>query len=185
VQRFYGEEHTMIVAVPDNRANALTSEVEALFREHHHFVYRTAYGVTGSAVDAEDVAQTIFLRLLCQGVSPDLQKNPKAYLYRASVNRSLDVLRSRKRQLTLKAVESSDPEHDEARAAAIHRKLYEAIGTLGARAAEILILRYVHDSSDAQIAKLLGTSRGTIAVNLFRSRARLKKLLKASVGEEP
>jgi len=46
---------------------------------------------------------------------------------------------------------------------------------------EILILHYEHDYSDAQIGKLLGTSRGVIAVTLYRARARLKKLL----GEKP
>jgi len=38
----------------------------------------------------------------------------------------------------------------------------------------------MHDKSDAAIAKLLGTSRGTIAVSLYRSRARLRKLMRAS-----
>ena len=52
------------------------------------------------------------------------------------------------------------------------------------KAASILILRYLHNYSDAEIAKLLGTSRGVIAVTLYRSRARLKKLLDASLGEE-
>jgi DNA-directed RNA polymerase specialized sigma24 family protein len=40
-----------------------------------------------------------------------------------------------------------------------------------------LILRYEHDYSDAEIAKLLGTSRSAIAVRLFRARARLKKFM--------
>ena len=62
----------------------------------------------------------------------------------------------------------------------IHKRLYEAVAELSRGAAEILILRYVHDYSDAAIAKLLGTSRGTIAVSLYRSRARLRTLMRAS-----
>jgi RNA polymerase sigma factor (sigma-70 family) len=65
----------------------------------------------------------------------------------------------------------------------LHRRLYEAIAELKPRAAEILVLRYVHHKSDADIAKMLGVSRGTIALRLFRSRARLKKLLRARMGE--
>jgi RNA polymerase sigma-70 factor (ECF subfamily) len=53
--------------------------------------------VTGSAEDAEDVLQTVFLRLL-RRLPPDLQKNPKAYLYRAAVNQSLDLIRRRRRE---------------------------------------------------------------------------------------
>jgi len=48
------------------------------------------------------------------------------------------------------------------------------------RTAYGVILGYVHDKSDAAIAKLLGTSRGTIAVSLYRSRARLRKLMRAA-----
>jgi DNA-directed RNA polymerase specialized sigma24 family protein len=40
----------------------------------------------------------------------------------------------------------------------------------------------VHDKSDAEIARMLGMSRGAIALRLFRSRARLKTLLAARRG---
>ena len=59
----------------------LTEEFEELFREHHALVFRTAYSVTGNAQDAEDVLQTIFLRILRRELPPALRKNPKGYLY--------------------------------------------------------------------------------------------------------
>ena len=43
---------------------------ERVFREHYGRVYRTAYTITRKAEDAEDVAQTIFLRLLRREVDP-------------------------------------------------------------------------------------------------------------------
>jgi RNA polymerase sigma factor (sigma-70 family) len=55
---------------------------------------------------------------------------------------------------------------------------------LSPSAVEILILRYEHNFSDAQIAKMLGKSRGTVAVTLYRARARLKKLLRAAMGDK-
>jgi RNA polymerase sigma-70 factor (ECF subfamily) len=160
---------------------ALTSELEDLFREHHTLIYRTAYSVTGSKPDAEDVLQVIFLRLLRRGLPPDLEQNPAGYLYRAAVNLSLDTVRSRKRRnvtddvervlVAVPAVvlESSDTD--------ARRSLRDAVAQLKPRVVEILVLRYVHDKTDAEIAKMLGTSRGVIAVTLFRARARLKKLL--------
>jgi RNA polymerase sigma-70 factor (ECF subfamily) len=165
----------------------LTQEFEEIFRQHYQVVYRTAYGVTGRAEDAEDIVQTIFLRLMRRQVPPDLKTNPKGYLYRAAVNLSLNVVQSRRRQTAMGAVESLAASIHAAapsRAEEIHRKLYEAISELSPKAAEILILRYVHNYSDADIANLLGTSRGTIAVNLNRSRARLKELLRVSLEEE-
>ena len=172
-----------IVEAPEQDVAAVEPDFEAIFREHYRTVYRTAYGVTGSAQDAEDVAQTVFLRLL-HGRSREW-KNPGAYLYRAAVNESLTLIRSRKRQVRKEDASRSPAltgHADTESAEDIHRRLYEAVAELGRKAAEILILRYVHDYSDAQIATLLGTSRGTIAVSLYRSRARLRKLLRASSG---
>jgi RNA polymerase sigma factor (sigma-70 family) len=62
---------------------------------------------------------------------------------------------------------------------ALQRRLTNAIAQLKPRAVEILVLRYAHNYSDAQIAKMLGKSRGTVAVTLYRARARLKKLMRA------
>jgi RNA polymerase sigma-70 factor (ECF subfamily) len=151
--------------------------------------YRTARGVLGNPTDAEDIVQTIFLRLLDRGISSDIRRNPRGYLYRAAVNESLNLIRSRKRLILVadqdrieahaapEAVESPVASEDE-----IHRRLYEAISRLSAGWAEMLILRYVHKSSDAEIAKLLGKSRGTVAVTLYRARARLKKWMSDSLG---
>jgi RNA polymerase sigma-70 factor (ECF subfamily) len=160
------------------------AEVETLFRDHYGLVYRTAYGVTGRAEDAEDVVQTIFLRLMRRHESPDLTRNPQGYFYRAAVNLSLNLIRQRRRTVTDDVASLSVPLHHSQQDSEekLHRSLYEAIAELPAKAAEILILRYVHGRSDAEIAKLLGTSRGTIAVNLYRSRTRLKKLLRAYMG---
>ena len=173
-----------IVEAPQQDVAAVETDFEAIFREHYRTVYRTAYGVTGSAQDAEDVAQTVFLRLL-HARSAREWRNPAAYLYRAAVNESLTLIRSRQRQSRNEDASrfpaaAGQPEAESAEE--IHRRLYEAVAELGGKAAEILILRYVHEYSDAQIAKLLGTSRGTIAVSLYRSRARLRKLLRASSG---
>ena len=171
-----------IVEASEQDVAAVEPDFEAIFREHYRTVYRTAYGVTGSSQDAEDVAQTVFLRLL-HGRSSREWKNPGAYLYRAAVNESLTVIRSRRRQARNEDAERFpalvDPAGPES-AEDIHRRLYQAVAELGRKAAEILILRYVHDYSDAQIAKLLGTSRGTIAVSLYRSRARLRKSMRDS-----
>src|SRR5215475_5350264 len=83
------------LAAPDVNDKQSTQEFEQLFRSHSRLVYRTAYGVTGNAEDAEDVLQTIFLRLIRRELPPNLKKNPKAYLYRAAVNVSLSTVRSR------------------------------------------------------------------------------------------
>src|SRR3954470_15913197 len=74
--------------------------LDELFREHHDLVFRTAYRVTGSPADAEDVLQTVFLRL-ARRAEVDLAPSPASYLHRAAINAALDLVRGR---ATAKAV---------------------------------------------------------------------------------
>jgi RNA polymerase sigma-70 factor (ECF subfamily) len=154
-------------------------ELEQLFREHYPMLYRTAYSILRNPADAEDVPQTVFLRLLRRGMTPDVRRNPKAYLFRAAINLSLDRIRARRREVPV-----DRPERIEAAAAPDSDSdlqalnLSEAIAQLEPDAAQIILLRYLHDQSNEEIAKLLGTSRRVVVMRLFRARARLKKLVR-------
>jgi len=160
--------------------------IEEIFRDHHQLVYRTACVITGSPDDAEDVLQTIFLRLLAQGAPPKL-KDPKAYFYSAAVKVSLNVLRARRRHVL-----TADSDVFEAPMRSGHSevdyllrsRLYQAIESLSPRSVEILMLRYVEELTEPEIAKMLGKSRSTVAVTLFRALARLRKLLRTNASGE-
>ena len=161
---------------------AMPEEIEELFRDHYQLLYRSAYGVTGNRQDAEDVLQSLFVKLLQNGASPGLKQNPARYLHRAAVNLSLNVLRNRKRQRLVDGVEDLaipvfDGRDADRQYAEFHDRLMRALAQLKPRALEILLLHYKHDYSDIQIAQMLGTTRGTVAVALHRLRARLRKLL--------
>jgi RNA polymerase sigma factor (sigma-70 family) len=180
--RLAAEEHMSTITVPSACGGVLAQELEKIFREHAQLMYRSAFSVTGSRQDAEDVLQNIFLKLLQREVPLEFRTNPRAYLYRAAVNRALDVVRSRKRQnfthdvedlAALEAPQAAETVPDDP----MRRCLLDAIAQLRPRAVEILILHYEHNYTDAEIAKILGKSRGTIAVTLYRTRARLKRLM--------
>src|SRR5262249_2195328 len=141
----------------------------------------------GSAEDAEDILQTIFLRLMRRQLVPNVKRNPKAYLHRAAVNLALDKLRSRKIQgvsVDIRRVEDTLRAPDSIRGdEELFQRLYAAIGELKPKAAEILTLRYIHNMSDAEIGKLLGKPRLVVAATLSRLRARLKKIVRAAMEE--
>jgi RNA polymerase sigma factor (sigma-70 family) len=167
------------------RSDVLPQELEDLFLEHCQMLHRTAYAITGHRQDAEDVLQSIFVKLLQRGVTPEVRQHPARYLHRAAVNLSLNVLRTRRRRRlvgidTLDIPASREESEDVRERDEQHDRLMEAMTSLKPRAIEILLLHYKHDYSDAQIAALLGTSRGTIAVTLFRIRARLRKLMRSA-----
>src|SRR5213593_4336138 len=80
------------ISAPDSAGESST--LEAMFQRHHDRVFRTAYRVTGNAADADDVLQTVFLRL-ARGPEATLLENPEGYFARAAINASLDLLRGR------------------------------------------------------------------------------------------
>ena len=84
---------TMSVGVkPEQQQQAVSKDLKQVFMDHYDLVYRTAYRVTGNGNDAEDVLQTLFLRLARRASSLDLKADWPPYLRRAAVNVSLDLV---------------------------------------------------------------------------------------------
>lgn len=169
-----------------------TDDLEELFAEHQARVFRAAYRITGNATDAEDVLQTVFLRLLRRDDPPDLTRGAGSYLHRAAVNAALDLLRARKRarSVDLEAAggvaepEAEGPE-GQSRRKELVRWLRNATARLSPRAAEIFTLRYVEGYGNKEIAEMLDTSQTAVAVILHRTRHRLGKELRPLVGGIP
>ncbi|MBV9483569.1 MAG: hypothetical protein JO249_22880, partial [Acidobacteria bacterium] len=88
------------LATGEGTVSTHPSQFSRLFEEYHGLVFRTAYRITGSAADAEDVLQNIFLRLMRRDSAAALI-NEESYFRRAALNASLDVLRARRGELKL------------------------------------------------------------------------------------
>ncbi len=162
--------------------NAELEELGVLFRAYHKSIFRIAYRITGSRSDAEDVLQTIFLRLTPN--RRDLSPNPEGYLHRAAVNASLDLLRCRARanSVSLDVIDFNQssklsvasPEDDFADVE-LRELVRHAVAKLEGRAATAFALRYFEGYDNARIAQVLGTSQMVVAVTLHRARTRLRK----------
>jgi RNA polymerase sigma-70 factor (ECF subfamily) len=164
----------------------LPEDFERIFNENHALVYRVAYRITGSTEDAEDVLQTLFLRLLRREILPDIERNPRAYMHRAAINIALDIVKQRARTLTTGTVEElaeRAPHYEATPSFRVQDWLRQALGELNPKAAEIFILKHIEGYDNSEIASMIGTSRGTVAVLLFRARARLKKSIRKKLGE--
>ena len=66
-----------------------------LYEHHYEAVFRAALRVTGNPADAEDVLQTVFLRVLSRSEGEEAAGRPSAYFRRAAVNAAVDLLRRR------------------------------------------------------------------------------------------
>lgn len=166
-------------------ASADSHSLEGLFGQHHARVFRTAHRVTGSAADAEDVLQTVFLRLARGPEAGVILENPEGYFARAAINASLDLLRNRKRsrvvaiddienRATPALVTAQNPEtrHEDRE---LRDLIRAAVSRLGATAAQMFALRYFEGHDNGEIARIMNTSALVVGVTLHRARARLRK----------
>lgn len=178
-----------------NGMNALPAvseaqDLERTFRQYHGQVFRAAYRVTGNAADAEDVLQTVFLRLARRETGAEAVDNISSYLHRAAVNAALDLLRARAnvRNVPLDDLEPvlAEPVHRapdrELHAGEIRDWLRGALARLNPRIAQMFSLRFFEGIENPEIARLMGTTPGTVAVTLSRTRTRLEKEYRAFQG---
>jgi RNA polymerase sigma-70 factor (ECF subfamily) len=171
-------------------ANESGPDLARIYREHQGRVFRAAYRITGNAQDAEDVLQTVFLRLARREGGTFLSDSPIHYLHRAAVNAALDVVRSRRASRTtalddVAPVLAGDPTEapDRLRGGTeIRERIREELARVNAKAAEIFVLRYFEGYGNHEIAEMLGTSRSTVNVTLHRTRARLREAIAPFVG---
>ena len=167
---------------PVSAQDACLESLAALFREHYKGMFRVAYRITGSATDAEDVLQTVFVRLTPGWGERDLSPNPRAFLYRAAINASLDVVRRRIRvnAVPLEVVDFEQTSNaaspaDELADSELRELIRQGVAKLEGRAAAAFALRYYEGYDNPQIAEMLGTSQMMVAVTLHRARTRLRE----------
>ncbi len=183
-----GDHAITLIKEPGPGAAGMTPTFDELFNEHHEKVLLAAYRVTGNLQDAEDVLQTVFLRLLNrreQAVSAD---STAAYLCRTAINASLDLLRSKRRRPTETLIEETHPSthgaaDSEARQVEQRHHLRIALLALEQRSAEVFALRVFEDFSNPQIAAVLDTSPNNVAVTFHKARAQLQNILGELEGE--
>lgn len=165
-------------------------DLDRIFREHHTMVFRVAFRVTGNAGDAEDVTQTVFLRLLRRDRGAEAVANMEAFLRRSAVNAALDLIRSRQAAQSipledvaplLRANPSLAPDRVQ-RSAEIRQWLREAVARLSPRAAEMFVLRFFEGKDNPEIAEFLGTTAASVAVTLSRTRDRIQEEFRSYMG---
>lgn len=153
--------------------------IERAFAEYKELVFRAAYRVTGNSSDAEDVLQTVFLRLLRSPQPPEIL-HLRAYLHRAAVNAALDLLRARRDSQNMPL--EGQPEIAGGPSATVGQEsselrqwLRRALAKLDPKWAEMFVLRFIEDYDNREIARMMKTSAAAVAVALHRTRAQLKK----------
>jgi RNA polymerase sigma factor (sigma-70 family) len=141
-----------------------------LYERHYETVFRTALRVTGNPADAEDVLQTVFLRVLARGGDDAL---PAAYFKRAAVNAAVDVLR--RRALHAESVyDEGAPQVAVQPSLLLKERLRRAIASLDSEDASLFLLRHAEGLTIEELAGLFKLEKNNVAVRLHRIRLRLQ-----------
>jgi RNA polymerase sigma-70 factor (sigma-E family) len=157
---------------------------DTLYRSHTLGLVRLALLLVGDRTTAEDVVQDAFLGLY-RGWSrvrdPD---KALGYLRTSVVNGCRSVQRARRTAwVRAQRHQQQEPPVWSAEAAALagedRREMLTAVARLPRRQREVLALRYYAELGDAEIASVLGVSRGTVSSTASRALAALARELGA------
>jgi RNA polymerase sigma-70 factor (ECF subfamily) len=144
-----------------------------LYKRHYEAVFRAALRVTGRPADAEDVLQTVFLRVLSRGSDVTDVAQPAAYLRRAAVNAALDVLRRREAHAE-SAFDDLAPHAAVQAPFLLKERLRRALAALDREDASLFMLRHAEGISIEELAGMFGLEKNNVTVRLHRIRRRLQ-----------
>ncbi len=159
--------------VPD-----VSPEFAELYRQHSEAVYHAALRITGRPADAEDVLQTVFLRILHHARTIDTARSPEAYLKRAASNAAIDLLRKRtsKAETVIEAGEWGREAPTSPGSGLLRKEgLRQALARLAPIDAELFVLRYIEGLTNIELAEMFELERGTVATRLHRIRQTLQQ----------
>ncbi len=162
--------------------------LERLVELHYVPTVRTVYLITRDRSYAEDIVQTAFLRVY-ERIAQFTDGAPFApWFLRIAVNEALMTLRRNRRQDRGRAapddwdevstLPSTDPALDELLIAQeTHEAIWSLLGRLTAGQRTVIVLRYYHGLSEAEMAVWLRCPPGTVKSRLNSARRRLRRLL--------
>ena len=149
-------------------------------RTHSDTVYRVAYHALNNRADAEDVLQTVLLRLFEHDTEFESDEHAKAWLIRVTVNESRKLLRTPWRKRTLPLEEWRDePVFDKPE----RSELFHAVMALPRKERIVVYLFYYEELPTAEIAGIMGAKPSTVRTWLMRAREKLKLTLSTELQE--
>lgn len=157
------------------------SAFEVLMTRHLATIHGLARRLTGSAVEAEDIAQETFLRAWTAAPAwrPGAARF-STWLHRVALNLSYDALRGRRRGGPIPLEEPADERPNPAEALEASEedaRLGAAIDRLPDRQRAVILLTYQTGLSNAEVADTMGLSVKAVESLLVRARRTLRESL--------
>ncbi len=172
-----------------------------LVREHHRRVYGLCYRFTGSAADAEDLTQDVFLKIFSNLASFDTGRGSlQVWITTMTRNLLVDNFRRTKNQRATSSLDDgwdqteelkpvdrltshSPSPHEMAAKKELEKMVQNALSHVSVELREAVILRDLQDMDYKEIAQVLQIPEGTVKSRISRGRAELARLLERNKRE--
>lgn len=151
----------------------IEQQAEYLAQTYADSILRLSYTYLKNTQDAQDICQTVFLKLLTEPKQFRSPAHERAYIFRMTANACKDILKSpwRKRSCPLEScTEMAAPEEP-------HGEVLFAVNRLPQKYRTVIYLFYYEGYSAAEIGQILGIPTATVHTRLARGRAKLKPYL--------
>ena len=179
------------MSVPDEILLARYKQGDAhAFRElverYSRSLYNLAFRLLRDPMEAENIAQEAFLRVILSLDRVRLDLPFKPYLFRIALNHCYDLLRARRTRLGSDLEDASEiaedsPEIlDQLESQEVSLRLHAAIETLPPHYRAVIVLKYLEEFSYEEIAQTLNLPLNTVRTHLRRAKEQLKVKLEMS-----
>jgi RNA polymerase sigma-70 factor (sigma-E family) len=141
-----------------------------------HALFRMAYALTGHQQAAEDLLQSALAT--CALRWRQISDHPEPYVRKVMYHEQVSWWRRRRRytEMSVAVVPEQPVERDPSHDTALKLTLHRALARLGPRQRAVLILRYLEDLSESEVARIMGCSESTVGSQASRALARLRQL---------
>ncbi|MFP4368904.1 MAG: RNA polymerase sigma factor [Candidatus Kapaibacterium sp.] len=179
----YRREEDLIRDYTETRSERAASYLVQKFR---NFVYSTALRYLQNHEDADDAAQEAFIKALDNLHKFKRGSSLKTWLYRITVNVSINSLRKRKLKKFITGRDEIDPDMFAGQFSAdsgvmeddFNARFMKALSELPEKQRETFALRYFDDLPYKEISGLLGTSESGLKANYHQAVKKLAIILK-------
>lgn len=152
---------------------------DQLVRQHRPMVQRTCQRILVDRYAAEDAAQSVFLALA--GLQVRTPSTLAGWLHKVARNRSIGLLRSRKRREKRESLAARDDGTPPPEPTYMtHEELERAMRMLPPPLREAVTLRYLDGHSQQEAAHIVGCPRGTLSRRAADGIERLRTMLAPS-----
>ena len=151
-----------------------TQQAQRLAETYADAILRLSYAYLKNTHDAQDICQTVFVKLLTEPREFENPEHERAYILRMAANACKDLLKSFFRSRTVSLEELMEQPAD---LAPDHREVLEAVLSLPQKYRDAVYLHYYEGYSAPEIGDLLGKNTNTVYTLLTRARALLREKL--------